>query len=133
MVDAPRLYRLLAQVTERLTRLRDLGTGPFDPVRLDAATYLLVTTVEAAVDSAQHVVASEGWGAPGSNAEVFRLLQREGVLSDAAPLVSAVGLRNVLVHGYADVDDDRVVEALSDLSRLDVYVAEISRWLLAQD
>ncbi len=130
MVDAPRLYRLLAQVTERLARLRQLEVTPDDPVRLDAAKYLLITTVEAAVDSAQHLVASQGWGAPDSNAGAFRLLQRAGVIADAGPMVAAVGLRNILVHGYADVDDDRVREALVDLSRLEVYVADVSRWLL---
>lgn len=132
MVDAPRLYRLLAQVTERLNRLRAVRDMSTDSPGLDAAKYLLITAVEAAVDSAQHLVASEGWGPPGTNADAFRLLQRSGVISDAGPWVAAVGLRNVLVHGYAEVDDDRVREALADLTRLDAYVAEVSRWLLAQ-
>ena len=130
MVDADRVYRLLAQASERVARLRLLDLSRDDPVRLDAAKYLLVTAVEAALDVAQHVVASEGWGAPSTNADAFRVLRTHGVLADASPMVAAVGLRNVLVHGYADVDDARVVAAVADLGRLEDFVAAVSAWLL---
>ena len=50
-------------------------------------------------------------------AEVFRLLDRAGIppADVARSLAGAVGFRNVLVHGYADVGDRLVVGNLTQL------------------
>jgi hypothetical protein len=52
---------------------------------------------------------------PATFAAVFEELGRSGYLSEelAASLVSLARFRNLLEHGYADVDDDRVVEILT--------------------
>jgi uncharacterized protein YutE (UPF0331/DUF86 family) len=52
---------------------------------------------------------------PATFAEVFEELGRTGWIPDgpAASLVSLARFRNLLVHGYADGDDDRVVEILT--------------------
>jgi uncharacterized protein YutE (UPF0331/DUF86 family) len=47
-------------------------------------------------------------------------------LADA--VARAVGFRNVLVHGYADVDDDLVVAQLDRVADLDAFVAAVSQW-----
>jgi uncharacterized protein YutE (UPF0331/DUF86 family) len=54
-------------------------------------------------------------GADDTFAEVFEELGRAGYLSQdlAASLASLARFRNLLVHGYAEVDDDRVVEILT--------------------
>ncbi len=59
------------------------------------------------------------------------MLGRHGVLDGAlaARLAKAVGLRNVLVHQYAEVDDDRVVGFLDRLGDIDQFVAAVSSWL----
>lgn len=42
----------------------------------------------------------------------------------------AVGFRNVLVHRYAEVIDDRVVDHLGALDRLDAFVDQlVARYL----
>jgi len=80
---------------------------------------------------AQHLCASEGWGPPATNAEALRILGRHGVLDAALAdsLARAVGFRNVLVHGYVDADDDRVVAQLDRVGELDAFVAAVSRWI----
>jgi uncharacterized protein YutE (UPF0331/DUF86 family) len=40
-----------------------------------------------------------------------------------------VGLRNVLVHEYVGVDDAIVVARLADLSDLEEFIVQVSRWL----
>lgn len=45
-------------------------------------------------------------GEPPTNQELFRLLEQAGWISGelSAKLRAAAGFRNILVHGYADVD-----------------------------
>ena len=133
MVDAERLLSLLARVTGRL-RVLD-GYAAADPaelladrVRLGDLKYTFQTAIEACIDAAQHVVADAGLGAPTSNADAFRLLAAAGLLEPglATTMAGAVGFRNVLVHGYAEVDDAKVVEHLRHLPDLRALVAALT-------
>lgn len=138
MVDEGRVARLLRGVDERITRLADqrtvAATRRGDPLSLDGIKYLFVTAIEGCIDAAHHVAASERWGAADTNAAVFPLLARHGVLTEETGrrLAMAVGFRNVLVHQYAEVDDDRVVAALDELADLRAFTQELSAWVLAQ-
>ena len=99
-----------------------------DPARLGHVKYLFVTAIEGCIDAAQHVCASEGYGAPDTNADAMLALGRHGLLEDdeATAMARAVRFRNVLVHGYAAVDDRRVVGFLDDLGRLDGFVSSLA-------
>ncbi|MFP5487325.1 MAG: type VII toxin-antitoxin system HepT family RNase toxin [Acidimicrobiia bacterium] len=135
MVDEGRVSRLLREVERRAQRLdRAAATSP--PERsdlwLDGVKYLFVTAIEGCIDVAQHIVSSEGLGAPDTNADAIRRLGEHGVVGDdlAASLACAVGFRNVLVHGYVDVDDDVVLDSFDDVADLHRFVREVSTWLL---
>ncbi len=97
--------------------------------------YTFVTAIEACIDVAHHVCATQGWGPPRDNGDAIRLLGAHGVLADdlAVGMRRAAGFRNVLVHDYAAVDaavDDAVVLArLSDPEDLHRFVAAVTRWL----
>lgn len=93
--------------------------------------YLFVVSIEAATDVAQHVCASEGWGPPATNADAMRLLARHNVLSEPLGdnLARAVGFRNLLVHQYAEIDDDRVVAMLDRLDDFDAFAVAVAQWL----
>lgn len=136
MVDSRRLRRLLQRIEDDLSFLssramtgRDTLAG--DQERMAAIKYVFVTAIEGCIDVAQHVAASEGWGPPPTNADAIRLLARHGVLSDevAHAVAAAVGFRNVLVHGYVDVDDQRVLGFLDRLAELEAFVGEMSTFL----
>lgn len=62
--------------------------------------------IQACLDAASHVVSDDRLGEPKTNQELFRLLEEAGRISRAlsAKLRAAAGFRNILVHGYADVD-----------------------------
>lgn len=62
--------------------------------------------IQAAIDVGLHIVSDQRLGEPRTNQEVFDLLERASVLQAdlAATLRRVVGFRNVLVHGYDDVD-----------------------------
>jgi uncharacterized protein YutE (UPF0331/DUF86 family) len=119
MVDAARLRRLLDRVRDaesELRRLRALDPSEVltDPDRLNSVKYLFVIAAEAAIDAGQHVIAAEGMQAPATFAAVFEQLRRGGWLRDdlATSLAAMARFRNLLVHGYADVDDERVLASL---------------------
>lgn len=78
---------------------------------------------------------SEGWSAPETNADAIGELGRRGVLSEdlADRLRSATGFRNLLVHQYADIDDDRVVDNLSLLSDFEAFTRQVAAWLTNRD
>jgi uncharacterized protein YutE (UPF0331/DUF86 family) len=68
--------------------------------------HTLQIAIQAALDVASHIVSDERLGEPRTNRELFSLLVRGGLLPGAlAERLSAMaGFRNVLVHGYGDVD-----------------------------
>lgn len=136
MVDVGRLRELLDRLREaeiELQRLRDLGRQPVreDVDRLNSVKYLFVLAAEVAIDAGQHIIASEGLRAPASFAGVFEELDRDGWLPPnlAASLAAMARFRNLLVHGYGDVDDDRVIEILhgSPIDELAQFRTELAR------
>jgi uncharacterized protein YutE (UPF0331/DUF86 family) len=84
--------------------------------------HTLQIAIQAAIDVGLHIVSDGRLGEPRTNREVFDLLERASVVSPdrAATLRRMVGFRNVLVHGYDDVDlaivRDIMTNRLDDLT-----------------
>lgn len=78
--------------------------------------HTLQMAIQAAQDVASHIVSDERMGEPRTNRELFDLLFRNGWLdeSEAALLGNMVGFRNILVHGYGDVDLSIVRDVLEN-------------------
>lgn len=119
MVDEARLRTLLDRLRDleiELARLRSLGRGSVlaDTDRLNSVKYTFVLAAEVAIDAGQHVIAAEGLPAAVTFADVFERLSDAGWLPKdlAESLGNLARFRNLLVHGYAEVDDNRVVEIL---------------------
>jgi uncharacterized protein YutE (UPF0331/DUF86 family) len=68
--------------------------------------HTLQLAIQACLDAASHVVSDDRLGEPRTNQELFRLLEQAGRISKdlSRKLRAAAGFRNILVHGYADVD-----------------------------
>lgn len=135
VVDPDRLARLLQRLGEQVAILRDRAAEDRDALRGDEARlsgtkYRFVTALEAVLDTSHHLLASELWGPAEDSAGAVRLLATHGVIeSDLAErLASATGFRNILVHGYAEVDDDRVVAALDELDDLVAFIDQVRVW-----
>lgn len=74
---------------------------------------------------------SEGWRVTESNADAIRALAAHDVVAvaTAEPVAMAMGLRNLLVHQYAEIDDDRVVANPDRLGEIEQFVREVAAWL----
>ncbi len=136
MVDGRRVRRLLQRISTDIAYLVDRAAGDraglaadFD--RLAAVKYVFVTAIEGCLDVAQHLCSSEGWGPPSSNADALRLLGFHEVVDVelAEAMARAVGFRNLLVHGYTDVDDRLVVGFLDRVGDLEEFVRRVATWM----
>ena len=96
--------------------------------------YTFVTAIEACVDVAQHICATEGWGPPADNGDAVRLLGEHRVLTTelAVSMRKAVGFRNVLVHDYIEVDDSIVVDRLKSLDDLEEFVRQVAAYVTGE-
>lgn len=124
MTDPDLLAKKLAAVESYVRELQTLANP--EAIRRDVreerfVAHTLQLAVQAALDAASHIVADERLGEPSTNRELFSLLAGAGWIPEelAEALGRAVGLRNILVHGYEKVDlhilEDVVRRRLGDL------------------
>lgn len=133
MVDPKRLEGLLQAVRAATGELRSFAAEGDAAIRdtrgwLAAVKYHFIEAIEGCIDTAMHVCSSDGLGPPRDNADAMRLLAAAGVIDDdlGATMAQVVGFRNILVHRYRVVDDERVIENLARLDDIDAYVAALA-------
>ena len=137
MVDRPKVEQLLSRLGRYAGVLRALGDVPREAFLADAdkignAKYHFVVAIECCIDIANHLIASEGYRMPASNADSFTVLTEERVLAPEAEARhrAMARFRNRLVHLYWDVDDEAVHEALREgPADLDGFAAAVGAWM----
>lgn len=136
MVDADsvgaRLDRLEA-IIEALDRVRARGLDAYlnhEDVRL-ATERRLITALQICIDVSAHVITELPVEPPTDYGGLLRALGTASVLEPALAerLAAAARLRNLLVHVYLDVDDERVFEALDHLDDLRAFAGAVQRLL----
>ncbi|MBX3269643.1 MAG: DUF86 domain-containing protein [Sandaracinaceae bacterium] len=137
MVDPDLVATKLSELSERVERVRshrapDAAALAADRDALDIVSFNLMLAVQTCADVASHVASDEGWPVARTLAEGFARLEEHGVLAapTAAALKRAVGLRNVVAHGYARVDPELVHRASHEgLEDLSSFAREVSAWV----
>ena len=134
MVDRDVVLAKLATIDRCLARIAETRAErrpALLPVDVDDIVLLnLQRAIQAAIDLATHVVATEGYGLPESVADAFSLLAGRGVIDadHAQRLRRTVGFRNIAIHEYQALDPS-IVEAivtrhLGDLRELAARVVQ---------
>ncbi len=129
MVDERRLADLLERIADQLNHLHRLATMDAEELLGDedllaAVKYRFIVAIEASVEACYHVISSERLRVADSFADAFMVLGEAGFVPPdrVAQLQTMARFRNLLVHGYARVDDARVVAILhSRLGELDDF------------
>jgi uncharacterized protein YutE (UPF0331/DUF86 family) len=124
VTDPALVAKKLAQIEScladlvRLARPGDIDT---DVRERRFVEHTLQMAIQAALDVASHIVSDRRLGEPRTNRELFDLLHRDGWLDAGLTtnLRNMAGFRNVLVHGYDDVDL-RVVHDVLDNHLVDL-------------
>lgn len=131
MTDAGLVAKKLAFIETCLRELRALArpTELMTDVREQRfVEHTLQVAIQAALDVSSHIVSDERLGEPATNRELFDRLARGGWIPEdlAGRISNMAGFRNVLVHGYADVDIGIVQDVLANhLGDLDAFVAAV--------
>ena len=140
MIDRPTIQRRLDYIQMALQELKSYRAPTIDDFKrdrrtLNAAAYQLQTAVEAVADIANHIVAALGLGQPKDRADAIAILAREGILPNdlARNLITAIGMRNKLVHGYIDLMVESLYQTLrDDLGDLEKFSRQIVQFLDTQ-
>ena len=135
MTDADLVRKRLAFIETCLCELAEIADS--DRVEHDVrerrfVEHTLQIAIQAALDIASHVVASDRLGEPSSNQELFEMLERAGWVSPVlgSELRKMAGFRNILVHGYLAVDPAIVRDVVENrLQDIEAFVASIRQRL----
>jgi uncharacterized protein YutE (UPF0331/DUF86 family) len=136
MVDRDLVASKLGELAEHVARIRARRKATADDLRrdrdaLDLVAFNLMLAVQACADVASHVIADEGWPPATSLGAAFERLKDREVISEpvCAALIRAVGLRNVIAHGYAGVRPEMVqAAATTGLADLEAFAREVATW-----
>jgi len=137
MVDEDRVLRLLRSTTDDISVLMSESEPGEDhredPIWIRGAKYTFVKAIEASVDAAKHICATEGWGPPPDNGDAVRLLGDRGVCAPelARSIRQPVGFRNVPVHDYIRVNDGIVIDRLKSPGDLEEFATQVAAFVTA--
>lgn len=124
-------YQLLKRNQGRITA-ENLRT---DFNLLTSVAYSLQTTIQACIDICTHIVSDEKWELPDNYAHVFKIVCRNGAISSkvAEEFRDAAKLRNVIVHQYDELDEQKLADIVSHkLEVFQLFASEIRQWLKKQ-
>jgi len=129
-----RRLRLLRGALDDLGPLRGTPAARLadEPLTRAAAERLIQVVVDLAVDVNGHIAVTAAGRAPTTGRESFELAADAGALDAdlAARLAPAAGLRNLLVHRYAELRIDLVAAAVDEvLDGFDLYVTQVAAYV----
>jgi len=94
---------------KRIKETTDLNPESLDDIdKQDIFILNLQRAIQAAIDLATHIIASEGLGLSDTIKDNFKLLKNAGIINErlAHRMESMVGFRNIAVHDYQVIDMD---------------------------
>jgi uncharacterized protein YutE (UPF0331/DUF86 family) len=124
MTDAELVAKKLAFIETCVRELRTLARLELiarDRREERFVEHTLQIAIQAALDVGSHIVSDERLGEPATSRDIFRLLGQAGIVPGdlGERLEQMAGFRNVVVHGYHEVDlgivRDVVENRLDDL------------------
>jgi len=115
------VYRRLDKIREKLALLRSVAEAPFDKFMSDAllhsaAEHALQVSIQDVIDICAYLVKKAQLRMPEEYRDLPVIASRLGVFPEelATKVASMIGMRNVLVHMYLDVDLSLVHRMLQD-------------------
>ena len=140
-VDHGRVQKLISELREALSLLNKALERPREAFlsswrdRL-STRYLIVEIVEASTSLGIHLLEAEGGKAPETYGEVFNKMAEKDIISweVAEGMRKLVGLRNLVIHRYWEVDDGRIYDEGRG-SRLEVirrFIEEVEAYLASR-
>ncbi len=132
-----RIRNIIGEINAAFTKLEKitvLSKEEFldSPEKIDSAKYNLIVVMEGAIDICNHIAVKAGGHAPKSYADCFSILEELKLLSPglSTKLKLMAKFRNLLVHLYWKVDNDRVYDIIKqDISTIGEYVKAVDSYI----
>jgi uncharacterized protein YutE (UPF0331/DUF86 family) len=131
MTNRDLIEKKLAFIERTLRELRTQGRPAAIETELREQRFIerqLQLAIQAALDVASHIVSDHRFEEPTTNAALFGTLAKHGFVPEQlrGSLEAMAKFRNVLVHGYVDVNPAIVRDiAVNRIGDLDAFVAAI--------
>jgi len=140
VVDPDLIAAKLAELDDRVDRVRKHRAATeselaADRDKLDIVSFNLMLAVQVCADIASHIIADEGWTIAKTLADGFQRLADKAVITPetARAMQHAVGLRNVVAHGYVRVDVAMVHRSANEgVDDLSAFARDVATWLGAR-
>lgn len=141
MIDRTMIERKIRAIQDDLVKLGEFRDVSFDDVAKDywkhkAVERVIEVVINEAIDINQHIIVKGGLGElPFDFKKSFLLLVKLGVYQQdfAERIADSVGLRNILVHQYRELDEHIFYASIKDcLEQYTQYCAHIARYLTRQ-
>lgn len=137
MVDADLIRRKLSRLNMYLDRLRPIAEKSLKEYREDfylksTAERLIQLLVECASDINNHVVVESGKRPPEDYTSSFIRAAEVGLIDRelAERIKGAGGMRNIIVHEYMEIDDEKVHKILPlALKEFKEYLKQVAAFL----
>jgi uncharacterized protein YutE (UPF0331/DUF86 family) len=137
MVDIESIVERLQSLEEYTDYLKELRKIPFSAIKSDiknrwAIERGLLLAIECILDIGSHIIAEEKLGRPKDYTEIIDILGEQNIIPKefASQIRGIAGFRNILVHGYIEVDIDKVYEYLQKApEQFDQFRSYIGRFL----
>ncbi|MBN1484321.1 MAG: DUF86 domain-containing protein [Chloroflexia bacterium] len=122
-----RLQQNMAQLRRFQTKYS--AAGVMEDTHLEwALRYGLFEAVQIVIDVSCHLVTRDELGTPQTYGECIQLLQEHGYLPEtlASTIKAMIGLRNILVHQYVQVDVGQLFELLNAVGDLASFIDSVA-------
>lgn len=136
MLDKERIISTIGKLDSYIAELKAIVPEDYEDYAEDAekrraCERLLQIAIESVIDICSLLVKGLELGIPSSEEDIFEKLEKKKFISrgmkDALKEMKA--FRNILVHRYADVDDELVYENLKSINDFDKFREHIAKFL----
>ncbi len=134
MTNKSKIIEKLRIIKENIAKLETLRrfteeefTGNFQ--RFDSAKYNLQTAIEAMIDICNHIISSNTYEIPNTNADSIRILCSHNIISPEMQdkFVAMTKFRDRVVHIYHQVDNAEVYRILAEeLKDFQIFINDIT-------
>lgn len=132
MIDKEKITRYISEIKSAIETLKtyselDRQTFLQSPVTIRDSKYCFIIAGQAAIDLCYHLTAKLLKKAPSDYANCFEILAESNAFAKETLMCMAVmaKFRNLLVHHYIKVDDERVYDKLGEIGCFERFIKEI--------
>ena len=129
-----RLFTEMDESIRKLISLSKLSENEFlsHYEKIDTSKYNFVVAIEAIIDICNRIISKRKLGFPQDYSDVIKLMSQQGVLEEdlVGRLLEMVKFRNMLVHLYWKIENDRLYKYLKEnLGDFEAFKEAIRKYL----